>query len=193
MFARLITLLENNNANFRVMSHEAAGKSEEIAKIRGNDLKRSAKALTIDVKLKTGDLVHCIVVMPANCQLDSKQVTKFFKAKSVSMTADVFALTGCVSGSIPPFSLQENIQLLVDQRIADLSDGEIVFNAGELTRSIFLDVQDYLRITNPVIGCFAKEPSSMQTQASFFEARCSSAAAAVDCAESELSGPGKLN
>lgn len=165
MFSKIVNLLEVNSAKFRVMEHVAEGRSEEIAKIRGNDLSRSAKALTIDVKSKTGDIQHFIVVMPANCQLNSKNITKEFKAKSVSMTPDVLALTGCASGSIPPFTFQDNIGLLVDKRIAELSEGDIVFNAGELTKSIFLDVHDYIRITNPRVGEYAKEPAAKEPAA----------------------------
>ncbi len=161
MFNKIVTLLETNGARFRVMEHEAAGKSEEIARIRGNELCRSAKAMAIAVKMKSGDVRNYITVLPASCQLNSKAIVKLFGAKSVSMVDDVQALTGCVSGSVPPFSFQEDLPLLVDKRLAELEGGDIVFNAGELTRSIFLNLQDYLMITKPTIADFAKEPASV--------------------------------
>lgn len=160
IFENIEALLSNNNARFRVIEHEAAGKSEDVARIRGNDLSRSAKAIAIDVKMKDASIQHCIVVMPASCQLNSKVITKHFKAKSVSMTPNLFELTGCEPGTLPPFTFQDNIQLLIDSRIANLPDGEIFFNAGELTRSIALNVQDYVRITSAPVGEYAKEPES---------------------------------
>lgn len=160
MFEQIEALLVNNDARFRVLHHEAAGKSEEVARVRGNDLSRSAKAIAIDVKMKSGDIQHCIVVMPANCQLNSKVIKKHFNAKTVSMTSNLFEITGCTPGTLPPFTFQDNIELLVDTRIAQLTDGEIFFNAGELTQSIALNVEDYLRITAAPIGDYAKEPAA---------------------------------
>lgn len=161
MFEQIEDLLLSNKARFRVLTHEAAGKSEEVARVRGNALMRSAKAIAIDVKMKSGDIQHCIVVMPANCQLNSKVIKKHFNAKSVSMTSNLFEITGCTPGTLPPFTFQDNIELLVDVRIAQLTDGEIFFNAGKLTQSIALNVEDYLRITAASsVGDYAKEPAA---------------------------------
>ena len=172
MFGKITSLLETNGARFRVMEHEAAGKSEEIAKIRGNELCRSAKAMVVAVKMKSGEVQHVVTVLPASCQLNSKAIVKLYNAKSVSMVNDVAALTGCVSGSVPPFSFQQDITLLVDKRISDLQDGDIVFNAGELTKSIFLNLQDYLRITTPRIEDFSKDPTPViASSSSIFKAQ----------------------
>jgi Ala-tRNA(Pro) deacylase len=156
MFDKINTLLLKNAARFRVVRHIAAGKSEEIAAIRGNDIARSAKAMLLKIKNKNKSEQHVLAVLPGNCQLDNKALLKQLNAKSVSMEKNVELVTGCVSGSVPPFSFNELIPLFVDQRIAHLEGGEIAFNAGELTCSIFLDLQDYLRVTQPTIASFSK-------------------------------------
>jgi Ala-tRNA(Pro) deacylase len=166
MFSKIEVLLAENSARYRVIEHVAAGKSAEIAAIRGNDPRRSAKALVIDGKMKTGGIQHYLVILPANCQLNSKNICKAIAAKSISMNPDVEALTGCIPGTVPPFSFQDNLKVLLDQKIAALDSGEIFFNAGDLTRSIALDVTDYLRITASESGDFSKEPTPTPVAAS---------------------------
>ena len=56
-------------------------------------------------------------------------------------------LTGCVIGSIPPFSFSDQLQVLADPLIQQ--NEEVVFNAGRLDRSIFMKLDDYIRIAKP--------------------------------------------
>ena len=49
-FEKLIALLEAQHARYRVVEHPTAGKSEEVAKIRGTALGQGAKALVCKVK-----------------------------------------------------------------------------------------------------------------------------------------------
>ena len=63
------------------------------------------------------------------------------------------SLTGCVIGSIPPFSFNEKLCLLADPLIRE--NEEVVFNAGSLERSIFMKMEDYFRIANPQVAQIA--------------------------------------
>lgn len=47
---RLIALLSQEGANFRVVTHEAVGKCEAVSEIRGTALGQGAKALVCKVK-----------------------------------------------------------------------------------------------------------------------------------------------
>ncbi|PVX42912.1 Ala-tRNA(Pro) deacylase [Pasteurella langaaensis DSM 22999] len=49
-FENLTALLDQNQARYRIVHHSAAGKSEEVAKIRGTELGQGAKALVCKVK-----------------------------------------------------------------------------------------------------------------------------------------------
>lgn len=49
-FDRLSALLNEQQARYRVVEHPTAGKSEEVAKIRGTQLGQGAKALLCHVK-----------------------------------------------------------------------------------------------------------------------------------------------
>ena len=52
-------------------------------------------------------------------------------------------------GSIPPFSFNEALILLADPLIRE--NREVVFNAGRLDRSIFMNMDDYFRIALPQV------------------------------------------
>ena len=49
-FEKLTALLDKYQARYRVVEHPTAGKSEEVAKIRGTELGQGAKALVCKVK-----------------------------------------------------------------------------------------------------------------------------------------------
>ena len=49
-FEKLTALLDEHQARYRVVEHPTAGKSEEVAKIRGTELGQGAKALVCKVK-----------------------------------------------------------------------------------------------------------------------------------------------
>jgi len=49
-FEKLTALLDKHQARYRVVEHPTAGKSEEVAKIRGTELGQGAKALVCKVK-----------------------------------------------------------------------------------------------------------------------------------------------
>lgn len=50
---RLIALLSQEGANFRVVTHEAVGKCEAVSEIRGTALGQGAKALVCKVSKST--------------------------------------------------------------------------------------------------------------------------------------------
>ncbi|HQU37969.1 MAG TPA: YbaK/EbsC family protein, partial [Anaerolineales bacterium] len=55
--------------------------------------------------------------------------------------------TGCVIGAIPPFTFSDQLHVLADPLIQQ--NDEVVFNAGRLDRSIFMKLDDYIRIAKP--------------------------------------------
>ena len=60
-FEKLTALLDKHQARYRVVEHPTAGKSEEVAKIRGTELGQGAKALVCKVKRewrKTSSISH---------------------------------------------------------------------------------------------------------------------------------------
>ena len=146
---QLRALLDQEGATYRVIEHEPEGRTEVIARIRGNRIEQSIKSMVLQVRLTRKENMYCLANVPGNCRIDLDGVTKYFNADSVAFAKREKAqeLTGCVIGSIPPFSFNDQLQLLADPLIQE--NDEVVFNAGRLDRSITMKLSDYLRIARP--------------------------------------------
>ena len=146
---QLCALLDREGARYRVIEHEAEGRTELIAQIRGNRIEQSIKSIVVQVRLSKKDNIYCLANVPGHCRVDLGAIKGHFNADSIGMAQREKAqvLTGCVIGAIPPFSFSEQLQLLADPLIQE--NAEVVFNAGRLDRSIFMDSADYIRIAKP--------------------------------------------
>ena len=104
-FEKLTALLDEHQARYRVVEHPTAGKSEEVAKIRGTELGQGAKALVCKVK-GNGVKQTVLVILPADQQSDLSKVAAYLGGTKASLAspAEVDTLTDCVFGAIPPFS-----------------------------------------------------------------------------------------
>ena len=154
---RLISLLTEQEARFRVVAHEAVGKCEAVSEIRGTDLRQGAKALVCKVK-GNGVKKHILAILAADRQGGLRPLASHFGGLKASLAspAEVDALTGCVFGAIPPFSFHPDLTLVADPLLFERFD-EIAFNAGLLEKSVIMDTQDYLRIARPELVTFRKQ------------------------------------
>lgn len=146
---QLCDLLDREGATYRVVQHELEGRTEVIAKIRGNRIEQSIKSIVVQVRLKKKENVYCLANVRGDCRIDFEGIKHYFHADSVAFASRDKAqqLTGCVIGAIPPFSFNDQLQVLADPMIQQ--NEEVVFNAGRLDRSIFMKLDDYLRIAKP--------------------------------------------
>ena len=146
---QLCDLLDREGAVYRVIEHEPEGRTEVIARIRGNRIEQSIKSMVLQIRLTRKENIYCLANVPGDCRVDVEGVKTFFKADSVAFAKRDKAqeLTGCVIGAIPPFSFSDRLQLLADPRIQE--NEEVVFNAGRLDRSIMMKLSDYVRIAQP--------------------------------------------
>lgn len=145
----LVELLERERANFRVIEHEPEGRTEVIAKIRGNRIEQSIKSIVLQVRLSKKENIYCLANVPGDCRVNFKGVKGYFNADSAAFAKPEKAeeLTGCVIGAIPPFSFNDQLSVLADPLIKE--NNEVVFNAGRLDRSIMMNLDDYIRIAQP--------------------------------------------
>ena len=146
---QLRALLDQEGATYRVIEHEPEGRTEVIAKIRGNRIEQSIKSIVVQVRLNKKETIYCLANVPGDCRIDFKGIKAHFNADSVAFAARQKAqeLTGCEIGAIPPFSFNAQLQVLADPLIQE--NEEVVFNAGRLDRSIFMRLEDYIRIARP--------------------------------------------
>ena len=151
VFDQLMTLLTEAKAKFRVIEHEAEGKSAEISVIRGNRPDQAAKAMVLDVRGGGGGRRHVLAVLPGSRKLDFDKVAAVFAARKCGFASPetAQALTGCVMGAVPPFVFSDALSIVVDPDL--LANETVFFNAGRLDRSMEADTGDWLRIAAPRI------------------------------------------
>ncbi|RJG22376.1 YbaK/prolyl-tRNA synthetase associated domain-containing protein [Massilia cavernae] len=150
VFLKLVELLVAHRARYRVIEHRAAGRSEEVARIRGTEAGQGAKAMACKLQMPNAPSRYVLAVLAADRQLDLAVLAAHFQAKRASLMSpqEIDTLTGCVLGAIPPFSLNQDLQLVADPELLARYQ-EIAFNAGRLDASIVLATEDYLRIAQP--------------------------------------------
>jgi Ala-tRNA(Pro) deacylase len=156
--SRLCGLLEREGAVFRVVEHVPEGRTELIARIRGNRLEQAIKSIVVQVRINRKENRYCLANVPGHCRVDLEAIRAHFGAASVAIAnrEKAEALTGCIAGAIPPFSFNNELLLLADPLITE--NEEVVFNAGRLDRSIFMPVDDYIRVAKPLLIPISLQP-----------------------------------
>jgi Ala-tRNA(Pro) deacylase len=136
-FQKLVGLLDAGAARYRVIEHPAAGKSEEVARIRGTEVGQGAKAMACKLQLPGLPSIHVLAVLAADRQLDLAALAQQFGAKRASLMSpkEIDAMTGCVLERY----------------------GEIAFNAGRLDASMVLNAEDYLRLAQPQMAAIRQQ------------------------------------
>ena len=152
---RLREHLDAVGVSYREIAHPATRTSEESAVARGESLRIGGKALLI----KCGEDFR-LFVLPADRKFDSTRVKKQLGVKKMRFATpeELAALTGLVPGSVPPyghpvlpFALTADESLLANPRIA--------FNAGSLTTSFIMSMEDYRLTAQPVFTKISVDPS----------------------------------
>lgn len=153
----LLETLEQHQARYRLVEHEASGKCEAVSEIRGTALGQGAKALVCKIK-GNGVKMHVLAILAADQQADLSRLAGYFGGSKASLASpvEVDDLTACVFGAIPPFSFHPSLKLVADPLLFDRYE-DIAFNAGLLEKSIILNTQDYLRIARPELVDFRRE------------------------------------
>lgn len=155
VFDRLVALLSEAKAKFRVIEHAAEGKSEAISVIRGNRPEQAAKAMVLDVRGGGGGRRHVLAILPGSAKLDFAAVATLFEARKCGFASPETAqeLTGCVMGAVPPFVFDPALSIVVDEDL--LANETLFFNAGRLDRSMELDTRDWLAVARPRVAKIA--------------------------------------
>jgi Ala-tRNA(Pro) deacylase len=155
VFDRLVALLTEAKAQFRVIEHEAEGRSDKISVIRGNRPDQAAKAMVLDVRGGGGGRRHVLAILPGNRKLDFAAVAALFEARKCGFASPETAqeLTGCAMGAVPPYAFNPALSVVVDQDL--LANETLFFNAGRLDRSMELDTRDWLATAKPRVAKIA--------------------------------------
>ncbi len=133
---------------FRLVEHAEAETSEEAARIRGSRLEQGAKALVLRSK---GE--YLLFVVSAARELDAKALRAALKLKSLSFASapEVEEKFGLLKGSVPPFGSVLGIRTIADNSLRAANEGgEIVFNAGLRSKSIFIPFSLFEELEKPI-------------------------------------------
>lgn len=142
-YERLISLLDAHGARYRVIDHQAEGRTEVVSQHRGHPVAHAAKCLVVMVKTGKRTKRYFLAVVPGDARVDLQGLKDIAQGTYVSFasTDTAEALSGSISGTILPFSFHPDLELIVDPAL--LEHSEIFFNAARLDRSLALNTQDY--------------------------------------------------
>lgn len=135
-------MLTAAGAEFREVHHEPTRTSEDSARVRGEELRVGGKALLLKV-----DDTFRLFVLSADRKMDNSAVKLRFNAKKIRFATpeELFEKTALVPGSVPPFGEPFlALPLYVDPGVFE--NPRVAFNAGSLTDSIVLKIDDYARL-----------------------------------------------
>lgn len=153
---RLRELMLASAVPFREINHPPTLTSKDSARERGEPLAIGGKALLL--KLDDG---FGLFVLGADRRLDSATLRDTLGARRSRFATpeELWEQTGLVPGSVPPFG--EPLlpyPLYADDSI--VSQPRIAFNAGLLTRSMTLAIDDWLTVAKPTRLSFAAATSA---------------------------------
>jgi prolyl-tRNA editing enzyme YbaK/EbsC (Cys-tRNA(Pro) deacylase) len=122
------------------LEHEAVITSQDAANTRGFELRQGIKSLLFT----DGKNNWVIVDVPADRKADQKKIaTQMTWSKNSTRMAtpeEVFDITGCEIGSVPPFGHKRTIPLLVDTNV--FNNTISTFNIGLRTNSVKIETKE---------------------------------------------------
>lgn len=146
---RLLTLLDEGRARYRMIGHAPEGRTGLASQLRGHPAEQAAKCIVVRVKITKKRSRYVLAVIPGDRRVDLERVRELTGGRDAHFadrqTAERLADT--VSGTIMPFAFNDAMELLVDPTLLEQTD--IFFNAAALDRSIALDSADYVRLARP--------------------------------------------
>lgn len=157
VYQKLVALLDERGATYRVIEHEPEGVTEAVSLLRGHSPGQAAKCIIIMVKVGKKVTRFVAAVLPGDRRVSF--------AKLKALTGGTFArfaerevaedLAGTQVGTIPPFAFDERLELIFDPEL--LRHDEVFFNAGRLDRTIGVATKDYLAIAEPRIESIVED------------------------------------
>ncbi|MGV9888861.1 YbaK/EbsC family protein [Streptomyces sp. NPDC003395] len=156
-YDKLIALLDEHGADYRVIEHAPEGATEAVSRLRGHEPARAAKCIVVMVKIGKKEKRFALAVVPGDKRVDLAAVKALYGGTYASFASPEIAeeLAGSRSGTILPFSFDERLELVVDPAL--LAHPECFFNAARLDRSLALSTADYRSIADPRLEPVAQD------------------------------------
>src|SRR5687768_13911486 len=157
-YDKLIALLDEHHASYRVLEHAPEGRTEIVSTMRGNTVDDAAKCMITMVKLGKKRTKYVLAVVPGGVKVDLAQLKAIMGGTYAAFADPHIAedLAGSPVGTVLPFAFDERLELIVDPSL--LNAPELFFNAGRLDRSVALRTEDYTRVAQPRLERVAQRP-----------------------------------
>ena len=158
-YRALLGLLDAVRVPYRLIDHEPEGRTDLASDLRGHALSDAAKCMVVALHYRDEQPRHVVAVVPGDSRVDLKAVRRLYGAADARLAPAEVAqdLSGCVIGTIMPFSFDPRLGVVADPRL--LESEHLYFNAARLDRSVELSARDYAATAAPRFAPIAKEPS----------------------------------
>ncbi len=144
-------LLKQNKIKYEIVEHRkvfTAFDSAETQHLKTNEV---AKAV-----LLKGKKNFYLAVLPAGMNCDFKAISKLATDKlSMAKEKDITKNMNTKVGLIAPFGSLYQLPIYLDKKL--VKNKKINIPAGSYTESIIMNVKDYQKLENPILGSFSKK------------------------------------
>ncbi len=149
---RVIEKLEAAGVPYRLILHEPAVGSLRIAEKRGMPASAGAKALVVRAAGR-----FLLLVIPGNRRLSSVKLRRALGTHDIrfARAAELFNLTGCRPGEVPPLGELFGLAVIMDDRLT--RETELAFTAGSTSESFAVRSQDLVTLARPQIADLCDE------------------------------------
>lgn len=150
-YRKLLALLAEHGADYRLIDHDPVGTTETVSALRGHPVGHAAKCLMLIVKPDRRTTRYVLAVVPGDRRVDLGRVRALYRARYVGFcdTGTTERLARAVTGTVLPFAVDPEVELIADPGVLD--QPRLYFNAARLDRSVSLATADYLRIAHPAV------------------------------------------
>lgn len=157
LYSKLITLLDDHKARYRLIEHAPEGRTDLVSAMRGHDPAEAAKCIVIMVKIGKKVTKYVLAVVPGDKRVNLNAIKELFEGTYVAFASQDIAerLAGSVSGTVLPFSFTPELELIVDRAVLQIP--ELYFNAARLDVSLALNTSDYQAIAKPRLEQIAQD------------------------------------
>jgi Ala-tRNA(Pro) deacylase len=155
-YDRIINFTNDHQIPFREVEHSPEGRTDVVSAIRGNRIEQAVKAIVMIVKVDRKVRRKFLICVPGDRRVSFTKVARAGGGGEARFAPPELAesLTGCAMGSVPPISFHPDLTVLVDPLL--LEQGEVVFNAGRLDRSLFVPAGQFFEAMGASIVAVAE-------------------------------------
>lgn len=148
MSQNLKKYLDKENVSYEAIEHKVDYTAQEIAGSLHVPGKQMVKSVIVKVN---GEFIMC--VLPSIHLIDFEKLKNITNSKDVQLAEEneiAKLFPDYEIGTEPPFGQLYGLKVYADKILQE--DDEIVFNAGTHTDVVRMKLNDYMRLTNPIVA-----------------------------------------